>query len=152
MAIDLIRLGGADIVVAGGTEASVLPLPLAAFAQMTALSKHNDDPAGASRPFDAARDGFVLGEGGAVLIRERAEFARARGARPIAAVAGAGIFSNASHITASEVQGQVRAIRMALREGGLAPQDIDFVQAHATATAQCPPRAAFRVAGRGWER
>ncbi|GGV13130.1 3-oxoacyl-ACP synthase [Streptomyces filipinensis] len=134
MAVDLIRLDRADIVVAGGTEAGVLPLPLAAFAQMTALSKRNDDPAGASRPFDAARDGFVLGEGGAVLVLERAEFARARGARPIAAVAGAGISSNAGHITASDVEGQVRAIRMALREGGLSPQDIGFVQAHATAT------------------
>ncbi|MER6104465.1 beta-ketoacyl-[acyl-carrier-protein] synthase family protein [Streptomyces sp. NPDC001832] len=134
MAIDLIRLGRADIVVAGGTEASVLPLPLAAFGQMTALSKRNEDPVGASRPFDMARDGFVLGEGGAVLVLERAEFARARGARPIAAVAGAGISSNAGHITASDVEGQVRAIRMALREGGLMPQDIGVVQAHATAT------------------
>lgn len=134
MAIDLIRLGRADIVVAGGTEASVLPLPLAAFGQMTALSKRNEDPVGASRPFDMARDGFVLGEGGAVLVLERAEFARARGARPIAAVAGAGISSNAGHITASDVEGQVRAIRMALREGGLTPQDIGVVQAHATAT------------------
>jgi 3-oxoacyl-[acyl-carrier-protein] synthase II len=134
MAIDLIRLGRADIVVAGGTEACVLPLPLAAFAQMTALSKRNEDPEGASRPFDAARDGFVLGEGGAVLVLERADFARARGARAIAAVAGAGISSNAGHVTASDVDGQVRAIRMALREGGLSPQDIGLVQAHATAT------------------
>jgi 3-oxoacyl-[acyl-carrier-protein] synthase II len=134
MAIDLIRLDRADVVVAGGTEASVLPLPLAAFAQMTALSKRNDDPAAASRPFDAARDGFVLGEGGAVLVLERAQFARARGARALAAVAGAGISSNAGHITASDVDGQARAIRMALREGGLSPQDIGLVQAHATAT------------------
>jgi 3-oxoacyl-[acyl-carrier-protein] synthase II len=134
MAVDLIRLGRADVVVAGGTEASVLPLPLAAFAQMTALSRHNDDPAAASRPFDAGRDGFVLGEGGAVLVLERADFARARGARPVAAVAGAGISSNAGHITASDVDGQVRAMRAALREGGLAPQDVGLVHAHATAT------------------
>jgi 3-oxoacyl-[acyl-carrier-protein] synthase II len=134
MAVDLIRLGRADVVVAGGTEASVLPLPLAAFAQMTALSRRNDDPAAASRPFDAGRDGFVLGEGGAVLVLERADFARARGARPAAAVAGAGVSSNAGHITASDVDGQVRAMRAALREGGLAPQDVGLVHAHATAT------------------
>lgn len=134
LAIDLIRLDRADVVVAGGTEANVLPLLLAAFAQMTALSKRNEDPAAASRPFDRDRDGFVLGEGGAVLVLERARFARARGARALAAVAGAGISSNAGHVTASDVDGQTRAIRMALREGGLSPQDIGLVQAHATAT------------------
>lgn len=134
MAIDLIRLDRADVVVAGGTEASILPFALAAFAQMTVLSKRNDDPAAASRPFDTARDGLVLGEGGAVFVLERAAFARARGARPLAAVAGAGVTSNAGHITASDVDGQARAMRMALREAGLTPQDIGLIQAHATAT------------------
>jgi 3-oxoacyl-[acyl-carrier-protein] synthase II len=134
MAIDLIRLDRADLVVAGGAEACVLPLPLAAFAQMTVLSTRNDDPAGASRPFDTGRDGLVLGEGGAVLVLERADFARARGAVPLAAAAGAGISSNAGHITASDVAGQVRAMRAALREAGLAGHDIGLIQAHATAT------------------
>lgn len=134
MAIDLIRLDRADVVVAGGTEACVLPLTMAAFAQMTVLSKRDDDPAAASRPFDTGRDGLVLGEGGAVFVLERADFARARGAQPIAAVAGAGITSNAGHITASDVDGQARAIRMALREADLDPRDIGLIQAHATAT------------------
>ncbi|MEY9930639.1 3-oxoacyl-[acyl-carrier-protein] synthase II [Catenulispora sp. GP43] len=134
MAIDLIRLNRADVVVAGGAEACVLPLPLAAFAQMTVLSKRNDDPAAASRPFDIDRDGLVLGEGGAVLVLERADFARARGAQPLATAAGAGITSAAGHITASDVDGQIRAMRAALHEADLTPHDIDLVQAHATAT------------------
>ncbi|MEY9940026.1 beta-ketoacyl synthase [Streptacidiphilus sp. MAP5-3] len=134
MALDLIRLGRADVVVAGGTEACVAALPMAGFAQMTALSKRNDEPALASRPFDTERDGFVLGEGAALLVLERADRARARGARAYARVAGAGITSSADHITASDADGQSRAIRQALTESGVAPQDIGFVHAHATST------------------
>lgn len=136
LGLDLIRLGRADVVVAGGAEACLHGLPLAGFARMGALSRANDDPAGASRPFDAGRDGFVLGEGAAVLVLERAEFARARGARPYAALAGAGVTSGARHITASDTTGQVRAVRAALRSGGLAPGDVGLVHAHATSTPQ----------------
>ncbi|MFJ3694184.1 beta-ketoacyl-[acyl-carrier-protein] synthase family protein [Streptomyces sp. NPDC090052] len=134
--LDLIRAGRADIVVAGGSEASLHPLPLTAFAQMMALSTANDDPDGASRPFDAARGGFVLGEGAAVLVLESAEHARARTARAHGAVAGAGTTSSAQHITASDPDGQARAIRKALRDAELTPADIGHVHAHATSTPQ----------------
>ncbi|GGJ90982.1 3-oxoacyl-ACP synthase [Streptomyces camponoticapitis] len=134
--LDLIRLGRADVVVAGGAEACLHALPLAGFGRMMALSTANDDPAGASRPFDARRDGFVLGEGAAVLVLERAEFARSRGARAHGVLAGAGVTSSGGHITASDPAGQVRAIRTALRSGGLAPEDVGLVHAHATSTPQ----------------
>ncbi|WP_232248309.1 beta-ketoacyl-[acyl-carrier-protein] synthase family protein [Streptacidiphilus rugosus] len=134
MGLDLIRLGRADVVVAGGTEACVAPLPMAGFAQMTALSKRNDEPELASRPFDVDRDGFVLGEGAAVVVLERADRARARGVRVYAHLAGAGITSNAGHITASDADGQERAIRAALADAGLGPLDIGLVHAHATST------------------
>ncbi|WP_328319742.1 beta-ketoacyl-[acyl-carrier-protein] synthase family protein [Streptomyces sp. NBC_00388] len=134
--LDLIRAGRADIVVAGGSEASLHPLPMTAFAQMRALSVSNDDPDGASRPFDSARNGFVLGEGAAVLVLERAAHARARGARVYGAVAGAGTTSSAGHITASDPEGQTRAIRKALRDAELGPGDIGHVHAHATSTPQ----------------
>lgn len=145
--LDLIRLGRADVVVAGGTEACLHGLPLAGFAQMMALSTANDDPAGASRPFDAARDGFVLGEGAAVLVLERAEFARSRGARPHGVLVGAGVTSSGRHITASDSAGQVRAIRTALRSGGLAPEDVGLVHAHATSTPQGDVAEADAIAG-----
>ncbi|MBC3839865.1 beta-ketoacyl-[acyl-carrier-protein] synthase family protein [Streptacidiphilus sp. 4-A2] len=134
MGLDLIRLGRADVVVAGGTEASVAPLPIAAFAQMTALSTRNDDPAAASRPFDQDRDGFVMGEGATLLVLERADLARARSARVHAMLAGAGITSSAVHITASDAHGQTRAITLALADGGLSGLDIGLVHAHATST------------------
>ncbi|WP_042395463.1 beta-ketoacyl-[acyl-carrier-protein] synthase family protein [Streptacidiphilus carbonis] len=134
MGLDLIRLGRADAVVAGGTEACIAPLPLAGFAQMTALSSRNDDPDAASRPFDLDRDGFVMGEGAAVLVLERADLARARSARVHALLAGAGVTSSAVHITASDQHGQVRAIGQALADGGLSPLDIGTVHAHATST------------------
>ncbi|MEE1790154.1 beta-ketoacyl-[acyl-carrier-protein] synthase family protein [Streptomyces sp. BE308] len=134
--LDLIRLGRADVVVAGGAEACLHALPLAGFAQMRALSTANGDPDRASRPFDADRDGFVLGEGAAVLVLERAEFARARGARPHGVLAGAAVTSSAGHITASDTAGQVRAMRRAGESGGLAPTDIGLVHAHATSTPQ----------------
>jgi 3-oxoacyl-[acyl-carrier-protein] synthase II len=134
LGLDLIRLGRADVVVAGGTEACVAPLPLAAFGQMMALSTRNDDPDAASRPFDLDRDGFVMGEGATLLVLERADLARSRGARVHALLAGAGITSSAVHITGSDARGQVRAIGLALADSGLSPLDIGHVHAHATST------------------
>ncbi|MEU9237276.1 beta-ketoacyl-[acyl-carrier-protein] synthase family protein [Streptomyces subrutilus] len=137
LGLDLIRAGRADIVVAGGVEAGVHPLPLTAFAQMMALSTQNDDPAHACRPFDTKRNGFVLGEGAAVVVLERADHARARGVTvPHGAVLGAGISSSATHITASDIAGQVRAMRMSLRDAGVGPERIGHVHAHATSTPQ----------------
>ncbi|RLU85042.1 beta-ketoacyl-[acyl-carrier-protein] synthase II [Streptomyces griseocarneus] len=134
MGLDLIRLGRADVVVAGGTEACIAPLPLAGFAQAKAHSTRNDEPGRASRPFDTDRDGFVIGEGAVVVVLERAEFAAARAVRRHARLAGAGVTSDAFHITAAHPEGQVRAMRRALAEAGLAPQDIRHVHAHATST------------------
>ncbi|WP_392964638.1 beta-ketoacyl-[acyl-carrier-protein] synthase family protein [Streptomyces sp. LN245] len=134
LGLDLIRLDRADVVVVGGTEASLHPFIVAAFAQMKALSRQEGDPAAVSRPFDAARSGFVMAEGAAVLVLERAEFARARGARVYGAVAGAAVTSSARHISASDSEGQVLAIRAALRDAELEPRDIGHVHAHATST------------------
>ncbi|PKV85067.1 beta-ketoacyl synthase [Streptomyces sp. TLI_146] len=134
MGLDLIRAGRADVVVAGGTEACLHPFTLAAFAQMKALSPQEHDPETVSRPFDADRSGFVMGEGAGVLVLERASFARARQARVYGAVAGAAVTSSADHITASDVAGQVRAIETALRDADLGPADIGVVHAHATST------------------
>ncbi|HEV7934618.1 MAG TPA: beta-ketoacyl-[acyl-carrier-protein] synthase family protein [Actinomadura sp.] len=136
LGLDLIRLGRADVVVAGGTEACLHPLNLSAFAQMRALSKREDAPQNASRPFDVGRDGFVMGEGAAVMVLERAEFAAARSARVHGVLAGGSVTSSASHITASEVSGQERAMRQALGAAGLSPLDVDLVHAHATSTPQ----------------
>ncbi|WP_106400446.1 beta-ketoacyl-[acyl-carrier-protein] synthase family protein [Actinocorallia populi] len=136
MAADLIRLGRADVVVTGGAEACVHQLTMAAFAQMRALSTRNDSPETASRPFDVTRDGFVMGEGAAVMVLESAEFAAARGATVHGRIAGSGITSSADHITASHPEGQSRAIRAALEDAGLSPLDIDHVHAHATSTPQ----------------
>ncbi|MEV5596246.1 beta-ketoacyl-[acyl-carrier-protein] synthase family protein [Streptomyces sp. NPDC052496] len=136
MGLDLIRLGRADVVVAGGAEACLHPLPLAGFAQAKAHSTRNDEPHLASRPFDVDRDGFVIGEGSAVVVLERAGFAAARAARAHATLAGAGVTSDAHHITAAHPEGQVRAMRLALSAAGLAPHDIDHVHAHATSTPQ----------------
>lgn len=132
--LDLIRLGRADVVVAGGTEACVCPLPMAGFAQARAHSTRNDEPARASRPFDKDRDGFVIGEGAAVVVLERASFAAARAARAHAGLAGAAVTSDAYHITAAHPEGQVRAMRGALAAAGLSPRDIGLVHAHATST------------------
>ncbi|CUR56287.1 putative 3-oxoacyl-(acyl-carrier-protein) synthase [metagenome] len=140
MAIDLIRLGRADVVIAGGTEAAIHPLPMAAFANMMALSKtgtdDDRDPATVSRPWDVARDGFVLGEGGAVLILESEEHARARGAKVYAEVLGAGISNDAHDIAQPDPEGRggTRAIAMALREGDVDPATVVHVNAHATST------------------
>jgi 3-oxoacyl-[acyl-carrier-protein] synthase II len=137
LGLDFIRSGRVDIVVAGGAEASVHPLTLAAFGQMMALSNENDDPTHACRPFDTRRNGFVLGEGAALLVLERADHARARGrVTPHARLLGAGISSSASHITASDVSGQVRAMRQSLRDADVTPATIGHVHAHATSTPQ----------------
>ncbi len=134
LGLDLIRLGRADVVVAGGTEASVHPFIVGAFAQMKALSRDDGDPAAVSRPFDADRTGFVMAEGATVMVLERADLARARGARVYGALAGAAVNSSAHHISASDAEGQVQAIRAALRDAELAPGDIGHVHAHATST------------------
>ena len=136
MALDMIRLGRADVVLAGGTEAAIHPLPMAAFAQMMALSKNDADPTTVSRPWDTARDGFVLGEGGAVLVLESEEHARARGARVYATLLGAGISNDAHDIAQPDPEGRggTRAIRSALREGDVDPSTVVHVNAHATST------------------
>jgi 3-oxoacyl-[acyl-carrier-protein] synthase II len=138
MGIDLIRLGRADVVVVGGTEAAVHPLPMAAFGNMMALSKRNDDPTAASRPWDKGRDGFVLGEGAAVLVLESAEHAAARGAKVYAEAAGAGVTSDSHDIAQPDPAGlgASRAMKIALREAGLEPGDIHHINAHATSTPQ----------------
>jgi 3-oxoacyl-[acyl-carrier-protein] synthase II len=134
--MDMIRSGRADVVVAGGTEAAIHPLPLAAFANMMALSKRNDEPGRASRPYDKGRDGFVLGEGAGVVVLESAERAEARGARVYAELAGAGFSADSHHIAQPEPQGNgaIAAMRRALHNGGLQPADIGHVNAHATST------------------
>ena len=136
LALDLIRAGRADVVVAGGTEACIHPLPMAGFAQMRALSYRNDEPELASRPFDKARDGFVLGEGAGVMVLERGEYARARGATIHGVLAGAGITADGYHITAPDPDGAqaARAIRLALADSGLSAADVGHVNAHATST------------------
>jgi 3-oxoacyl-[acyl-carrier-protein] synthase II len=134
--LDIIRSGRADIVVCGGTEAVIHPLPLAGFSSMRAMSTRNDDPERASRPWDKARDGFVLGEGAGVLVLERADLAVARGARIYARLAGAALTSDGYDIVQPhpEGEGAVRAIRAALRDADVAASDIVHVNAHATST------------------
>jgi 3-oxoacyl-[acyl-carrier-protein] synthase II len=135
-AIDMIRSGRADVVMAGGTEAAILPLNIAAFAAMRALSVRNDEPQRASRPFDKGRDGFVLGEGAAMLVLESAEHAARRGARVHAVAAGFGYSSDAHHIAqpAPDGQGLVRVMRNALANAGLSAGQVVHVNAHATST------------------
>jgi 3-oxoacyl-[acyl-carrier-protein] synthase II len=136
-ALDHLRLGYADVIIAGGTEASVHGLPLAAFGQMQALSKRNDAPELASRPYDSGRDGFVLGEGAAALILEREDHARARGAKIYARLLGGAVTSDAFHISAPDPDpnGSVpRTMRLALEDAGLTPEDVSHINAHATST------------------
>lgn len=132
--LDLLHLDRADVVVVGGTEACIHPLNIAGFAQMRAMSTRNDDPTAASRPWDKARDGFVLGEGAGVLVLERQSGARARGREPYAVLAGAGITSDAYDIVQPDKSGQIRALEIAVRRAGLTPADIVHVNAHATST------------------
>ncbi|MGQ4727687.1 beta-ketoacyl-[acyl-carrier-protein] synthase family protein [Streptomyces sp. Ju416(a)] len=132
----LLQLGLCDIAVAGGVEMAIAPLPVTAFHQMGALSVRRDDVAGASRPFAATRDGFVMGEGAAVLVLERAEDAAARGGRARAVLAGSGETTDAHHPTTPRPDGlgSEEALRLALEDAGLAPGDVDHVNAHATST------------------
>ncbi|MFD4505739.1 beta-ketoacyl-ACP synthase II [Streptomyces sp. NPDC058457] len=137
-AIEMIRTGRADVVVAGGTEAAVHPLPIAAFGNMMAMSKNNDDPEGASRPYDSGRDGFVLGEGAGVIVLESEEHAKARGARIYAEAVGQGISADAHHITQPEPSGNgiAHALQNLLDSTDLKPAEIVHVNAHATSTPQ----------------
>jgi 3-oxoacyl-[acyl-carrier-protein] synthase II len=132
----LIRDGEAEVVLSGGVEAPLAPLCYGAFAIIRAMSTRNDDPQHASRPFDAERDGFVMGEGAAVLVLEELEHARARGARIYAEVLGYGTSNDAHHMTAPRPDGAqaVRAMRRALEVGGVAPEELDWVNAHASST------------------
>ena len=138
LGIDIIRLGRADVVVCGGTEAAVHPLPMAAFGQMMALSKRNDEPERASRPWDKGRDGFVLGEGAAVLVLESEEHAKARGAKVYAEAAGGGITADSHDIAQPDPvgAGATRAMKLALAESGIEPSEIAHINAHATSTPQ----------------
>lgn len=135
-AIDHLRNGLADVVICGGTESVFHPLPIAAFAAMHALSTRNDDPARASRPYDVDRDGFVLGEGAAVLVLETLEHAQARGAKIYAEIAGGAVTSDAHHITAPDPEGHgaSRAVLDALTNAGVTPDDVNHINAHATST------------------
>jgi 3-oxoacyl-[acyl-carrier-protein] synthase II len=122
--------------ITGGAEAAITPIGVAGFASARALSTRNDDPAGASRPFDAGRDGFVLGEGAAILVLESLEHAQARGAPILAELSGYGMTADAHHITqpAEGGEGGVRAMRHALSQAGICPEDVDYVNAHGTST------------------
>jgi 3-oxoacyl-[acyl-carrier-protein] synthase II len=132
--MDAIRLGRADVMLCGGTEAAVCKVGIAGFGAMRALSRRNEDPKRASRPFDAERDGFVMGEAGAVLVLEELEHAKARGAKVYAEVVGYGLSSDAKHITEPDPTGPVTAVRMALGDAGVASDEIDYINAHATST------------------
>jgi 3-oxoacyl-[acyl-carrier-protein] synthase II len=138
LGLDMLRLGRADVAVVGGTEGVIHPLPIASFAQMQAMSRRNDEPERASRPWDVDRDGFVLGEGAAMFVIETLEHAQARGARIYGELAGAGITADAHDMVQPDPSGASQALAMtkALREADLAPVDIVHVNAHATSTPQ----------------
>ena len=135
-ALRLIQTGECDVVLTGGSEAPINTMGVAALSNMTALSKRNDSPETASRPFDATRDGFVLGEGAGVVVVESLAHARARGATPVAEVLGGALTADAFHISAPEPtgRGQTRAMTLALQRSGVAPDEIDLIVAHGTAT------------------
>jgi len=134
-AFETIRRGDAKVIIAGGTEAALTPFCMSAF-HRTALSTRNDDPEHASRPFDAKRDGFVFGEGAAVLILEQLEYALERGAKPLAEIIGYGASADAFHVTApaEDGYGAVLAMRRALQKAGVRPEEVDYINAHGTST------------------
>ena len=134
-ALDLLRAGRADVVIAGGAEACVLPLTINGFEILHALTTtSNDNPAGASRPFAKGRDGFVMGEGAGILILEKEEQARSRGAKIYAELAGYGQACDATHIVMPDMEGQIAAMREAIRDAGMEPDSIEYINAHATST------------------
>jgi len=146
-AMRFIERGDADMMLAGGSEAAITPISVAGFASMKAMSTRNDDPAGASRPFDATRDGFVIGEGAGCFVLEELNLARARGAEILAEVAGFGASGDAYHITAQppEAEGARYAMRVALEDAGLAPEHVDYINAHGTSTPQNDKTETFAI-------
>jgi 3-oxoacyl-[acyl-carrier-protein] synthase II len=135
-AYHMIQRGDADVMIAGGSEATITPLAVGGFSVMRALSTHNDNPQAASRPFDKGRDGFVMAEGAGVLVLEELEVARKRGAHIYAEVIGYGLTSDAYHLTmpAPGGEGAARCMRMALRKAGINPEEVDYINAHGTST------------------
>jgi 3-oxoacyl-[acyl-carrier-protein] synthase II len=133
---DMIRLGRADVVFAGGTEAGITPVGIAGFSAMRALARRNEEPERASRPFDAERSGFVMGEAGGVIVLEDLEHARARGAKIYGELIGYGLSSDAAHVTEPDPSGAnpARAMRMAFGDAGIEPEDVDYINAHGTST------------------
>ena len=129
-----IRKGEADIMISGGTEAPLVPVTIAGFNAMRALSTNNDNPKGASRPFDLERDGFIISEGAGILILEELEFAKKRGATIYAEILGYGMSSDASHITAPSLEGPVKSMKDAIKDSGINPDEIDYINAHGTST------------------
>ncbi len=135
-AFDYIRYGRCDIMISGGSEASVTKAGIGGFSSMKALSERNDDPATASRPFDRGRDGFVLGEGGGALVLEEYEHARKRGANILCEIVGCGLTADAYHMTAPHPEGHgvIKVMKQALSDAGLRPEDVDYINTHATST------------------